>query len=133
MIENCFLFVVGMIMGYSIMGDIIRCVKSRRVRKNLSILVKGLKEYPQRTFKNGKREYIVTFLPGFLAGENDSSRAQLGKWKEFSQEWGIFCSVDIETIDSIIELNPNLVVLNLLTQNPDTSIFGSMYKIIRIK
>lgn len=46
MIENCFLFVVGMIMGYSIMGDIIKCVKSRRVRKNLSVLVKGLKEYP---------------------------------------------------------------------------------------
>jgi hypothetical protein len=101
--------------------------------KEPECLGKKLKEYPQRTFKNGKREYIVTFLPGSLAGENDSPRVQLGKWKEFSQEWGIFCYVDIETIDSIIELNPNLVVLNLLTQNPDTSIFGSMYKIIRIK
>lgn len=79
MIENCFLFVVGMIMGYLIAEKIIRCVKSRRVRKNLSVLVKRLKEYPQRTFKNGKREYIVTFLPGSLAGENDSPRVQLGK------------------------------------------------------
>jgi hypothetical protein len=41
MIEKLFLFVVGMIMGYLIAEKIIRCVKSRRVRKNLSVLVKS--------------------------------------------------------------------------------------------
>lgn len=111
------------------------CMSLNKRRRKIVVeaLITNLNKYPQRTFKNGKREYLVTFLPGNLNYGDDRPNSQLSVWKELSNEWGIFCKMDISTIEKLIEWNPTITVLNIPTESPSEKICGGMYKIIRVK
>lgn len=120
---------------------LIVCLNKRRRGIEMEALMKQLSDKPQRTFKNGKREYLVAFIKG---RECDSERCRIPvqeHWKEINKmsdfekqfHWAIFCDIDIRTIERFIEINPAITVLNLPTESPDFKTTNCMYKIIRVK
>lgn len=121
---------------------VITVVKIRLRQERFNAVIKKMREgYPCKEIAVDGRHYLVAFIPQnsnyysehrFDFPLPEEVKENLEGKGDFHQ-WGIFCTVDIITIETYLKFNPALRTLNIPCGNKDGLMCHPIYKVVRVK
>lgn len=140
--EKWILAVLGVIVFLLFVWRVVTVVKIRLRQERFDVVLKKMRGgYPCKEIVVDSRHYLAAFIPQNahyysemrigIPFPEDVKENMAGKG-DF-QWWGIFCTVDIVTIETYLKFNPTLRTLNIPCGNVDGLLTHPIYKVVRVK
>lgn len=140
--EKLIWFVVGVIVILLIVWRVTTALKMHSRQERFNAILKKMREgYPCKEIVVDGRHYLAAYIP---QNSHFYSERRIGiPFPEDVKEnmegkgdfhwWGIFCTVDIVTIETYLKFNPTLRTLNIPCGNVDGLLTHPIYKVVRVK